>query len=236
MLSTMLLMAALAGDDAAADEAITRYKEGMKSPSAASRVAAVGDLARVPHEKTFKLIAPLIASGEPSLVRAAAAKGLGGFADYKKLALPALQGGLAAGLNAKDMDVQAAILEALGKLGDDSVLPLIHKYCEDKDPKVAKAALQAAADIRRIASIDVIINLMKSLEKFTTDTNNGGGGGYGNPVNIPGGGDDANRTRARDVIPACIKALKVITKEGWTTSKEWQIWWGKKKGSFKLEN
>ncbi len=236
MLTTILLMAALSGDDAAADEAIARFKEGMRSPSSAARATAVGDLARTPHEKTFKLIAPLIASGEASLVRSAAAKGLGGFTDYKKLALPALTRSLSAGPNAKDADVQAAILEALGKLGDDSSLPIVHKYFEDKDAKVAKAALQAAADIRRIASIEAIINLMKSLEKYTQDANNGGGGGYGNPVNIPGGGDDANRTRARDVIPACIKALKQITKEGWTTSKEWQIWWGRKKGSFKLEN
>lgn len=232
---TALLLLALAGDDKAADEAITRYKEGMKSTSGAARASAVGELARTPHEKTFKLIAPLLAGGEPSLVRSAAAKGLGGFTDYKKLALPALQNSFAAGPNAKDPDVQAAILEAIGKLGDETTLPFIHKNFEDKDPKVAKAALQAASDVRRIVSIDVIINLMKSLEKYTEDTNNGGGG-YGNPVSIPGGGDDANRTRARDVIPACIKALKAITKEGWTTSKEWQIWWAKKKGSFKLEN
>jgi HEAT repeat protein len=235
MLTTLLLMAALAGDDAAADEAIQRFKEGMKAPSGAARAAAVAELARTPHEKTFKLVAPIMTSGEASLVRAAAAKGLGGFADYKKLALPALQGALNAGPNAKDGDVQGAILESIGKLGDETVLPLVHKHCEDKDPKVAKAALQAASDIRRIASIDFIINLMKSLEKYTEEQNNGGGG-YGNPVSLPGGGDDANRTRAREVIPACIKALKAITKEGWTTSKEWQIWWGKKKGSFKLEN
>ena len=233
MLSTLLLMAALGADDKAADEAITRFKEGMKSPSPAARVAAVSELSRTPHEKTFKQIQPLL-STEVTLVKAAAAKGLGGFVDYKKVAIPALLGALAAG--AKEPDVQAAALEALGKLGDDSVLPTLHKYCEDKDPKVAKAALAAVGEIRRIASIDVIINLMKSLEKYTEEPNAGGGGGYGNPVSLPGGGDDANRTRAREVIPACIKSLKAITKEGWTTSKEWQIWWTKKKGSFKLEN
>jgi len=231
MLSTLLLAAALGGDDAAAAEALDRFKEGMKSPSAASRATALGDLARVPHEKTFKAIVPFL-SGDVTLVRAAAAKALSAFGDYKKLALPTLLSALG-GPNAKEPDVVAAILESLGKLGDESTLPTVHKYCEDKDPKVAMAALQAAADIRRVASIEFIINLMKSLEKYTQQDNTGGG--YGNPVNIPGGGDDGNRTRARQVIPACIKALKAITKEGWTTSKEWQIWWGKKKGSFKLE-
>ena len=54
-------------------------------------------------------------------------------------------------------------------------------------------------------------------------------------MSIPGGGDDPNRTRAREVIPACIATLKMITKENWPSSKEWQLWWAKKKGSFSLD-
>ena len=74
---------------------------------------------------------------------------------------------------------------------------------------------------------------MKRLEKYLPEPGNNNSGV--DVVGVPGGGEDPNRLRAREVIPACIATLKVITKESYPSSKEWQLWWAKKKGSFSLD-
>ena len=38
---------------------------------------------------------------------------------------------------------------------------------------------------------------------------------------------------AKDVLPTIIKGLQMIANEKWATSKEWEIWWGKNKATFK---
>jgi HEAT repeat protein len=233
VLEAMFLLATLA-DEKAAEEALDRFKAAYKNPSAAARATAVTELAKAPHEKTLKQIAPLI-TGEEVMVRIAAAKGLGSFVDYKKQAIPVLIGSIE-GPNAKEPTVQAAIFEALGKLGDETALPTVHRYFEDKDPVVAAAALAAAGEIKKAHSVDVIIELMKKLEKHTDTNAKNPNANTGGVVSLPGGNnDDPNRRLARAVIPACIKALQAITKEKWTTSKEWQIWWGRHKAKFGAE-
>ena len=237
MISALLVsMAALLGpqEDKEAVEAISKFKKEMNNPSTPARAAAVSELGRVHHQKTLLAILPWL-TNDGGEVRKAAAAALAGFVDFKKVALPALVSAIQP--NQKDAMVVESIFQSIGKLGDETTLPTVHRYCDDKDPKVAKAALTAAGQIRKLQSIDYIIDLMKRLEKYLPDPSSGnaGVGGVGG-VNIPGGGgDDPNLARAREVIPACIATLKVITKENWPSSKEWQLWWLKKKGSFNLD-
>lgn len=227
LIATALLFPALAGgDEKAADEAIALFKAAYRNPSAPARAAAVTELAKTRHEKVVKHLAPLV-SADANPVRIEAAKGLGTFADFKKQVTPLLLASLG-GPNTKEPEVQAAIYEALGNLDDNAALPAIHRAFEDKDAKVAKAALAAAGMIRSVSSVDVIIDLMKKLEKHADTDSSGGFGRFG-------GGTDPNKERAKEVLPACIKAMQAITKEKWTTSKEWQIWWTKYKATFKIE-
>jgi len=228
MMTAFLLLTLFGSDEKEADEAIARFKTAYRNPSAPARVAAVAELSRTRHEKVLKQLAVLL-TGDAAIVRAEAAKGLGTFVDFKKHATPLLIAGLG-GPNSKEPDVQAAIYEALGALDDDAALPTIHKGFEEKDSKVAKGALAAAGMIRHVSSIDLIVDLMKKLEKFNEASS--GGGGLGNF----GGGNDPNKKRAKEVLPACIKALQAITKEKWSTSKEWEIWWERRKATFKIEN
>jgi HEAT repeat protein len=232
MIKAAVLAMALLGDqeDKEAAEAISKFKAEMKNPSTPARAAAVAELGRVLHQKTLNTIV-IYLHQDTGEVRKAAAAALGAFIDYKRVALPQLLGAI--GPNQKETMVLESIFLSVGKLGDETTLPTVHKYCDDKDPKVAKAALTAVGQIRKLQSIDFIIDLMKRLEKHLPEPGQDTGGVGG--VSIPGGGDDPNRTRAREVIPACIATLKVITKENWPSSKEWQIWWTKKKGSFNLD-
>ena len=233
MLSAILLLALTVGDDKEADEAIERYKAAIKGAAAAGRASAVTELSKTPHEKTLTRLAGVL-NGEEMPVRIAAAKGIGNYTDYKKKASGILTGALA-GCTKDTADLAAAILEGLGKLGDESALGTIHSRFDDKDAKIAKAALAAAGEIKKSSSIDAIIELMKKYEKATgvdakgkkKNTNDGGGS-----VGVPyagGGGDDPQVKLAQEVLPATIKALTAITKEKWTTSQEWIIWWGRHK-------
>ena len=228
------LVSAWAGDDKEVDDAIARFKKGMANPSAPARASAVTELASTKSEGTAKVLGGvLVSDAEP--VRKAAAAGLGGFTDYKKLATPMLLNGLNVNYSQQEYKVVEAICQALGKLDDDVALPTLHRYFEDKDAVVAAAAILGAAEIRHVSSIDLIIELMKKYDKIIENAKGGGGGGYGG-VNVPGGGGtDPKSTLAKAVMPACIKAMQHISGDKWTTVKEWDIWWSKRKATFKIE-
>jgi HEAT repeat protein len=226
------LLSAWAGDDKEVEEAIHRFKKGMNNPSAPARATAVTELAGTKSEKTAGMLGNLLgADAEP--VRKAAALGLGGFTDYKKIVTPMLLAGL--NMNAKEPAVCESIFQALGKLDDETALPTIHKYFDDKDSKVASAALLSAAEIRTVGSIELIMDLMKKYEKIEQSAKSGGGGGYGAPGVPGGGGTDPKQKLAKEVLPSTIKAMQVISKEKWTTCKEWEIWWKRNQATFKIE-
>jgi HEAT repeat protein len=227
-----LLAAALpAQEDKAVEEALERFKIAYRSASEAERAGAVAELAKVPHPKTLARLAPLL-TADGNTVRIAAARGLGGFADLRKAVLPVLTGALQP--NSKESDVQAAILEALGKLEDEAALPTVHKYLEDRDAKVAKAALLAAGQIRNASSIPILIEQVKRMERFVRIKDGaidaGNVGGY----NVPSG-EDQNKKRAEELLPVTLKVLQDLTRQKFTSSKEWQVWWSENRTTFRVE-
>lgn len=128
-----------------------------------------------------------------------------------------------------------AIFQALGKLDDESALPTIHKYFDDKDAIIASAALMSAADIRTVGSIELVMELMRKLEKIDANAKSGGGGGYGAPSVPGGGGSDPKQALAKAVLPTTVKAMQKLSGEKWTTPKEWEIWWKRNQATFKIE-
>lgn len=229
MLNALMALCLLGQDDAAVKEALDRFKQGMKAQSAVGQAAAIAELARTPHEKTFPKIAPLVMDG-PKETRIAAAKGLGNFTDYKKLATPTLINALSAPPNAKEYDVQAAILEALGKLQDPLALQTVHAGFRNEAMKHAKAALASAGALRQKESMDVLIELMKDVEKWIKNKQ---AGPYRDDKGQPGD-DAAKDARLKDIQKEIIKAFQGITKEKWTTSQEWEIWWSKRRATFEV--
>jgi RNA binding exosome subunit len=225
------IVPAWAADEPTVDEALKKFKKEMSNPNPQTRATAVTDLAGTRSEKTAAALGNLLGQDvEP--VRLAAAAGLGHFGDYKKKVVPILVAGL--GANATMPKVMEAIFQALGKLDDDSSLSTIHRYFEDKDAVIAAAALMAAAEIRNISSVDLIIDVMRKYEKIVENSKSGTGG-YG--LNIPGGnGNDPKVKLAKDVLPATVKAMQKISGDKWATVKEWEIWWSKHKATFKIDN
>lgn len=229
MLNAIVALCLLAQDDAAVKEALERFKTGMKAQSAAGQAAAIAELAKTPHEKTFPKIAPFVMDG-PKECKIAAAKGLGNFTDYKKLATPWLMNALSAPGNAKEYDVQAAIFDGLAKLQDPMALPTVHAGFRNEQVKHAKGALACAGALRQKESMDVLIELMKDIEKWLKNKQ---GGPYKDEKG-QGGDDAAKEGRLKDIQKEIIKAFQGITKEKWTTSQEWEIWWGKRRATFEV--
>ena len=229
MLNAALVLFLLVQDDAAVKEALERFKQSMKGASPAAQGAAIQELSRTPHQLTFNKIAPFLMDG-PKETRIAAARGLGNFTDYKKLATPTLLNALNAGPNAKEYDVQAAIYEGLGKLADPISYDAVHKGFRNEQVPVAKGALACAGSMRQKESMEPLIELLKDIDKWLAKKQ---GGPY-KDAKGQGGDEAAQKGRLDDIQKAVIKAIQDITKEKWTTTKEWQIWWDKRKANFEV--
>jgi len=213
-------------DDAAVKAALDQFKHSFgRATSSAARANAVLELSRTPHQRTFNQIAPLLGMDDKD-VKVAAAKGLGNYTDYKKLATPALMTAFAGA--GKDADFKAAIIDGLAKLGDVTALTLIHRSFHDEHhEKVVRAAIGATGAIRARESLDALYDFMEEIKKWLAHKQ---GGAY---EDDKGKGDDnAQKTRLENFTKDIIKAFQAITRERWTTVNEWEIWCGKHKADF----
>ncbi len=224
------LLSASSQDDKAAEEAIERFKATFnRAPTPDARALAVSELARTPHEKTMKVLIPFLTGDFPK-VREAAAKGLGDFADYKKVVTPMMMAELSAPANAKELDVRCAILAGLGKLKDPISLDTVHRTFRDECVKVAKAGLGAAGEMRQKESMDVLIGLLKDVQKWIRQKQSGG---YRDDKGQLGD-EGAQKARLEDLQKSIIKTFQAITKEKWVTAQEWEIWWSRRKATFEV--
>ena len=226
VLALVLLLQA-ADEKAAVDEAIKRFNKAYANPNAAARATAVTELGATKHDRTLKMIIPLM-SGDATDVRAAAASALAGFGDWKRVVTPALQGAMQS--NAKDPKVQKAILTALGKLADPLGLPTIHGNFREPSMTVTTAAIEAAGLARQKESMDALLELQKDVQKWLKNKQ---AGPYRKDDGQQGN-DDEIKGRLDAILKLIIKAFQDITKEKWATANEWDIWWNKKKANFEI--
>jgi HEAT repeat protein len=227
LLALVLLLQAAADDKAAVDEAIKRFNKAYANPNPGARAGAVTELSSQPHDRTLKLILPLM-SADVTQVRKAAAEAMLAFKDWKKIVIPSLQGAMPA--NAKEPVVQAAILTTLGKLQDPLALPTIHGNFREPNMKVTTAAVEACGLARQKESMDALLELQKDVQKWLKNKQSG-------PYRKDDGqqGDDNEcKTRLDTIQKAIIKAFQDITKEKWATADEWDKWWTKKKANFEI--
>jgi hypothetical protein len=118
----------------------------------------------------------------------------------------------------------------MGALNDDMFVSEVTKSFKDDRVKVAKAALSAAGAMRRKELIDPMIELGKDIEKWIKNKQSGG---YRDDTGQQGD-ENAQKGRLEDLQKHLVKCLAQITGEKWATFKEWDIWWGRKRGSFEV--
>jgi hypothetical protein len=212
-------------DDKTVDEALEKFKTDYKAKEAGARATAVMELAKTSHDKVLARLGQILDSQEDKEVRVAAAKGLGSAGENKKKAAQVLIA--ATQPNAKEPFVLAAILEALGKIGDQIACPTVESHFKSKNATVLKAAVEAAGDLKSRGSAHPLIELLKNLEEGAKEApafgnnNNNNNAGVGNR----GMTDDMARERERVVKPVLLKVLANLTKCGFTMAKEYEDWW-----------
>ena len=226
MWKVALFLALCSGDDKEIDDALQRFKTAMKSPDASLRADAVRDLGKNEHEKVLRALGACLETDEKA-VRVAAAKALGAWKEKK----PAVVAVLAQALvhHSKEPDVAAAILGALEALHDKEALPSAYRYLEDKNEKIAVAAIDVTGAIPSRASIDPLIRLMKKVQNLGDGVYSGGNGGYDVPA------DERVKEWARHLEEAAKKALSSITGEKHGTPSEWDAWWKRNAATFKVK-
>ena len=224
---TLIAFVILTGllDDKEADEAVRAFRAAMKSTEVSARVAAVSELGKCRHEKVLKVLATCLIIDEKE-VRIQAADALGQFNVRKPQVCGLLSDALE--MNRRSPEVESAILKALKELGEEGALGPAYRYMDDKNSKVAEAAIGILGVVRYKASIEPLLKLMKKLIHSGEGYNSGDGS-----LDVPE--DEQLRQRARQLQAAACKALQSITGEKWSTSEDWESWWKKNAATFKVK-
>jgi hypothetical protein len=245
----MILLAvvlALAPQDAAAAKAAldTYATATAKSKDPRAHAEAVAELAKTLHETVATKLGSLLTT-EDNQVRMAAAAGLRGFIQPPELKVSAarhLAQALTAGANLRLVDVRVAIFEALGGLQEESSANAIKSHFEEKDSKIACAAVAAAGALKSKTLIDPLIQLLRECEKIVNEGNvppppptvKGAKVGKSPPPgrNNNNDTDREKKDRASAVGGAAQSALTSLCQQNLKTSDEWEKWWIKNRGSF----
>lgn len=232
-MTTLLLALAMAlGDDA---EALEKFKTDIKGKDAAGRAAAIEELSKTKSPKICVKLASMM-TNEVVEVRCAAAKGLGTQEDRKR-AIPLLVAAVQP--NAKEPLVLAAIVSALGKLGDEAGVAEINKHVSHENLDVAKAAVDAAGEIRSASSFDPLIKAMKDCEETLKPRDRQNGGGFGGGRFGGPGGNMQNfremRERAQMLKPEIQKVLVAMAKVNCQDAQDWELWWKENRAKYKPE-
>jgi HEAT repeat protein len=243
MIAFLLLALSLAPqDDAAATEAVTTFDATLaKSKDPSARVAAVGTLAKVHHERVVGRLGALLSHEEKGL-RIAAAQAMTGFKESPELrrsAAHALAGALSAGSNQKEPEVQVAIYTAIGHLGDESSGNVLKSHFDEKDPQIAGAAISAAGALKSKALVEPLIEELRDCEKKSKAPETAGGTGKRMKTSKSGGSGEAapdpeaqKRMRAQNLLGTVQQALSTLTGQNLSSGDDWEKWWSKNRNSF----
>jgi hypothetical protein len=229
MTAAVLALALLLDD---ADAALEKFKADLKGKDAAGRGALLAELGQTQSPKIAAKINSFLVGDIPE-VRVAAAGALALQAEDKKHAVPYLIGGATA--NAKNPLVLAAVVAALGKLGDEAGMVEVNKhYGAELD--VAKAAIQAAAEIRSASSFDPLIKELKACDEALKPRDpNTKGGGFGGGLGRMDGQNNPReaRERAREIQPLIKGVLSSMAGLQCQDGKDWESWWKDNRARFK---
>jgi hypothetical protein len=246
ILTLAFLLSLLPQDDAAAKAALEVYKAATtKSKDPKAHVDAVAELAKTPHESVAAKLGSLL-STEASEVRIAAATALSSFKTPPELKLSAskfLVQALTSGANTREIEVRIAILGAIGALQEETAANALKSHFDDKEPKIACAALAAAGALRSKILVEPLIGVVRESEKLAS------GGALPPPAPLPGKGgktpgkppppppnqkdtDKEKKDRAAMVNGAAESALAALTAQNLRTADEWEKWWSKNRSTF----
>jgi hypothetical protein len=236
-------------DDVAANAALDTFgKAWIKEKTSDGKTTLVTELAKTQHAKVVAKLLSLLSDADKT-VRIGAAAGLATFTstpELKKAASSALCSGIHAGANLNDADVKIAILTALGTLGEETSASKVKEFFDDKDNKIAVAAVTASGTIKSKVLMDPLIQLLRECEaeqKKSQPPPPAAGGGKAPKVmptkarpgssNAPDP-EQAKKDRANALIGPTQSALCLLSGQGsLKTSDQFDTWWSKNRAALK---
>ncbi len=246
-MAAILLCAIMAlQDDAAVDAALQTFgKAWLKDKTPEARVALIAELAKTPHEKVVSKLGSLVTS-EDKQVRLAAAAGLGTMTatpELKKSAAKSLTSALSSGANLSDVEVRIGILTALGNLGEESGEKKVREHFEDKNLKIAVAAVNAAGAMKTKGMVEPLIAVLRDCEaeikkSAQAPPQTGQKLGQIDPnkkAPPPGSGKDPAQdklTRANSLFLPAQRALAALSGQPFRTTDEFEKWWAANKATY----
>jgi len=246
ILTLAFLLTLLPQDEAAAKAALETYKTTTaKSKDPKVHVDAIAELAKTPHESVAAKLGSLLTTDDRE-VRIAAATALSSFKSPPELKLSAskfLVQALTAGSNVREVEVRVAILGAIGALQEETTANALKSHFDDKDPKIACAALAAAGALHSKTLVEPLIQVVRDSERVA----NGGalppppppppvkGKTTGKAPPPPPNQKDTDKEkkdRANMMNGAAESALAALTGQNLKTGDEWEKWWSKNRSTF----
>lgn len=201
------------------------FEKAYKVKEESARETAVEGLVSAPPDKKIvDRLTKIIAGPEADKVKLAAIRVLGRFTGDRNASQALVK--VLPGFK-KSPEITEAILAAMGDVGDPSVAPILIDLYRDKTLLVAKAAVEASSRIKDKALIEPLIKLLKEFDQ-----------GDVSPAGLNVGPDamaDERSKRKMELESPAKSALEAITGQTFSTAKEWDGWWRKNKGSFKIE-
>lgn len=225
--------------------AIRKFKEDYHKPGAREddKIAAVNYLAQYKHEKIVKVLGSLMVEAPPS-VRMIAARALSHFTE-----VDAAGRELAAALQAQPRNVKnisavrIEILRALGALRCKPAGGAVSKLVNDRAVWIAKAAIDATGKIRISEAIYPLIKALQRIEgregdaEVTVDPLDDLVEGVSKGDLFKSDPRQPKRPTERELLrEPILKSLESITKQTFTSSREWDVWWGRNKMTFQVED
>ncbi len=194
--------------------------------------AVLSHLGSLQDPKTLERAAGIL-GGEHEKVKIAACEVLGRFKDDPRLNAAAASALLPAiGMNKKNNTVVLAVFKALGDLGNEAAASELHKWIDDNDTPLARAAIDAVGKIRARSSIPELIKLAQKLDRANGSLISGGravaGGGY----NQAAAAQQEAKKRYDDLYTPAMTALGNITRQSIGSAGKWEEWWKKNQSTF----
>jgi len=158
-------------------------------------------------------------------------------ADLKRLANKNLIRSLEAGVNLKDIEFRIAVAGALGAMGDPASNTTLKVLLEDKNLKVATAAVNACVEMRQKPLLEALMEQQRDCEKTMKASNTSFKAGK-KPVsgkkdpNAPADPEEVKAERAAMLVTLIPEAVKKLTGQELKTGAEMESWWNKNKSSF----
>jgi hypothetical protein len=239
----LLALSASAADDKAVDEALKQFKSDYKTSDEAddARIAAVAALSRHRDARVAALLAPLACRATVP-VRIIVARELGKFQGVEGVS-SALSTALADPRNAgpKERPVRIVLLRSLGALKARDAAPQVNKLIKEKDLWTAKAAIDAAGQIRAKSSIEALLEVYRRVDgpagnQIAVDPLDGQLSltSWNKLIEDELGKQEKPKT-GRELLKDPIRAaLGSITRTDHYTYKDWAQWWDKNKAKFKV--